>query len=462
MTADAATADAGLTRPQRGFLGHPVGLGYLAFTEAWERFSFYGMQTLLVLYMVGRLFRPGHVEHVVGFAPLRALLEWHGPLSTQALASQVFGLYAASVYLTPIAGGILGDRVLGRTGAITLGAVLMAIGHFLMAFEAAFVGALLLLILGCGLVKGNIASQVGRLYSETDPRRSDGFQIFVLSIQIGVIASPLVCGTLGELLGWHWGFAAAGVGMLIGLLIYLSGRRHLPPEPPRQRTAGPRPRTVLTARDWLAVLALLSLLPILAVEFIGNNQIFNAYLIWTKDNADLQLLGWRMPVTWLVSYDAAASGLMLVAVVWFWRVMAKRGFIPHELIKLAIGGAISIVGFALLTAAAFIQASTGAKVALPWLLAFHTINSIGFANILPVALALFSRAAPQSVNATMIGVFYLLFFAANLMVGWVGGLYELMPHVSFWLLHAGFCAASTGAIVLLYRPLRAALDPRPA
>ena len=462
MTADAATADARLVRAEKGFLGHPVGLGYLAFTEAWERFSYYGMLALLVLYMVDQLFKPGHLEHVAGFGFLRSFLELSGPLSVQALASAVVGLYTAAVYFTPIAGGILGDLVLGRTRAITIGAVLMAIGHFLMAFEVAFIGALALLILGCGLVKGNIASQVGRLYVETDVRRSDGFQIFVLSIQVGVIAAPLICGTLGELVGWHWGFAAAGVGMLLGLLIYISGRKHLPPEQPRKATEGRAPKVRLTGHDWLAIFALLALLPILAIVFVGNNQIYNAYMIWARDNADLQLFGWRMPVTWLQSYDAAISAITLVGVVWFWRVMAKRGFTPHELTKLAIGCAISIAGFVVLAAGAFTQATTGGKVALPWLLAFHTVNSIGFANILPVALALYSRAAPASVNATMIGVFYLLFSAANLMVGWVGGKYEAMPHVNFWLLHAGFCAFSTAVIVLLYRPLRSALDPKPA
>ena len=137
----AATAD--IPRGDRAFLGHPIGLAYLAFTEAWERFSFYGMQALLVLYMVDRLLRPGHMEHIAGFGPVKGALEAVlGPLSGQALASAIFGVYAASVYLTPLAGGLIGDRWIGRRAAVTLGAVLMAAGHFLMAFEWAFVAAL--------------------------------------------------------------------------------------------------------------------------------------------------------------------------------------------------------------------------------------------------------------------------------------------------------------------------------
>ncbi|MET0270956.1 MAG: oligopeptide:H+ symporter, partial [Sphingomonas sp.] len=200
-------------RDDRAFLGHPRGLAYLAFAEAWERFSFYGMQTLLVLYMVGQLLRPGHVENVAGFPAFRAALEAaYGPLPPQALASAIFGLYAGLIYLTPIAGGLLADRLIGRTRTVTLGATLMVAGHFLMAFDASFLIALACLILGCGCFKGNIAAQVGGLYAAGDLRRADAFQIYYLGINAGVIVSPLICGTLGEVYGWHYGFGAAGVG----------------------------------------------------------------------------------------------------------------------------------------------------------------------------------------------------------------------------------------------------------
>src|ERR1700733_987746 len=167
----------------RRFFGHPRGLGYLAFAEAWERFSYYGMQALLVLYMGQQLFLPGHVEHVAGFAAFRAGLERvYGHLSPAALASVIFGLYAGGVYLTPIAGGFIADRFLGGPRTATIGAILMAAGHFLMAFEQSFLLAITCLLVGVGCFKGNIASQVGELYAPGDLRRADAFQLYFLGI----------------------------------------------------------------------------------------------------------------------------------------------------------------------------------------------------------------------------------------------------------------------------------------
>jgi len=215
----------------RSFLGHPRGLGYLAFTEGWERFSYYGMQTLLVLYMVKQLLLPGHIERIAGFTWFRAVVERaYGPLSNVALASAIFGLYTGLVYLTPILGGFLADRWLGLTRTIVLGALLMAAGHFLMAFDQSFLVALLCLLLGVGCFKGNLASQISGLYAPEDLRRADAFQIYYLFINGAVVAAPLIAGTLGEVYGWHYGFGAAGVGMIIGLTIYLSGRKWLPVE----------------------------------------------------------------------------------------------------------------------------------------------------------------------------------------------------------------------------------------
>ena len=448
------------TRTGRTFLGHPVGLGYLAFTEACERFSFYGMQTLLVLYMISQALKPGHVEHILGFGALRTLVGAisSGPLTVQAIASQVFGLYTATVYVTPLLGSWLGDTWLGRTRAILLGASLMAAGQFLMVFESTFVIALVCLVFGAGFIKGNIAAQVGALYPEDHVRRDEAFQIFVLAVNAGVITAPLVCGTLGELVGWRYGFIAAGIGMLLAIGIYLSGRRYLPAETLQTRN-GPA-GAALTRSEWRRITALVALVPIIAVAFVINNQIFNAYIVWAQETANLSLFGWRMPVTWLLSYDAGVSTLFLALAVFFWRRLAKRGIAPHELTKIALGCAISILGALWLALAAYVS-GTG-KVALPWFLVFHIINTIGFVSLYPFAIALFSRAAPAKVNATMISVFLLSLFGTNLIVGRVGALYDAMSHVSFWLMHAGLCAGSTVAILLLYRPLLRALTPEDA
>src|SRR6202048_4570333 len=422
----------------RSFIGHPRGLAYIAFAEAWERFSYYGMQSLLVLYMINRLLHPGHIERIAGFGPFRHLLEniYRGPLSVQALASAIFGLYTGLVYLTPIGGGLLADRLLGRTRTIIIGALLMSTGHFLMAFDVTFLLALTCLLTGVGCFKGNLASQVGALYTPADNRRADAFQIYYLFINGGVIISPLIAGTLGEVYGWHWGFGAAGVGMLIGLTIYLFGRKWLPPDSPvvtkSERAAKPR----LTRREKLGIVALLVLLPVLTIAVIGNQQIFNAYLVWAERSADLIFFGKKMPTTWLITLDSIVSVSFLAGAVVFWRLWSKKYAEPAEITKLGIGSIIAVTGFLSLAMGAAIAATSGAKVSIGWLITFHVLNSMGFANVFPVSLALYARVAPAALSATIIGIYYLAFFAANNLVGWIGGLLEKMAASQFWLLHA--------------------------
>ena len=453
MTAAAEPEDAAplvLQDHAPDFLGHPRGLWYLAFTEAWERFSYYGMQSLLVLYMVKYLLLPGNIEHVAAFDSFRQL---YGGRSGQALASAIFGTYTASVYLTPIFGGFLADRLLGRRRTVLLGALTMAAGHFLMAFEVAFLFALLCLVLGCGMFKGNIASQVGSLYKPEDLRRADAFQIFYLGVNAGVIAAPLIVGTLGEVYGWHYGFSAAGIGMLLATVIYSSGQKYLrdqqaeirsPTQPNGQAAAAKRK---LSASDWRAVIALVLLIPVLAVSIVPNNQIFNAYLVWGDQQFDLVFLGRKLPTTWLVTLDAIVSVSFLALVALFYRWYGKRWREPDEITKLIIGSAFSIGGMLCLFVAAATQ-QAGHKIGLFWPVAFHFINSIAFAHLLPISLALFAKYAPKAVNATMIGLYYLAFFAANSLVGWVGGFFQTMPTTTFWLMHVGFAAGSGFCFVL--------------
>lgn len=433
----------------RSFIGHPRGLGYISFAEAWERFSYYGMQSLLVLYMVKRLLLAGHVEHVAGFEPFRHLIEFfRGSLSVQALASTIFGLYTGFVYLTPIAGGLIADRVLGRTRTIAIGALLMAAGHFLMAFDLTFLLALTCLLTGVGCFKGNLASQVGALYPIGDNRRADAYQIYYLFINGSVIIAPFVVGTLGERVGWHWGFGVAGVGMVIGLFIYLAGRKYLPPDSPVVEKHDDAVKTPLTRREKKAIVALLALLPVLTIAIIGNQQIFNAYLVWAEKTANLPIVrGGPMPITWLISLDAALSVTCLAGAVVFWRLWARKHREPAEITKLSIGSLIAVTGLLSLALGAAIAGPEG-KVSLGWLVTFHLLNSIGFANVFPVSLALYARVAPPSLSATIIGIYYLAFFAGNNLVGWIGGFLEKMPATQFWLLHAGL-AGTAGIIFFL-------------
>lgn len=456
MTSLASPASAG---KGKDILGHPRGLAYLVFAEAWERFSYYGMQALLVLYMTQFLFQPEHVGKVAGFTAFRSLIEnAYGELTPAALASVIFGFYAGGVYLTPLAGGFIADRWLGRTRTVTIGALLMALGHFLMAFEASFLAALASLLIGVGCFKGNIASQVGELYAQDDPRRADAFQIYLLGINIAVIIAPLVCGTLGQKYAWHWGFGAAGIGMVVGLIVYLSGRRYLPPEAPRKgadKVSAPK----FTAREWVTVGLLILLLPVLATAVVGNMQIFNAYLIWGDANYQLNFFGETMPVTWLLSLDAFISTGCIAGVLAFWRFYSKFAKEPDEIVKLVIGGAIAATAPLILAAASAFQQSTGGKVSLEWGVAFHLVNDIGFAMVFPVGLALYSRAAPKGVGGLMIGVYYLHLFFANMIVGWLGQFLEKMNTASFWTMHAMIAGVATGVMLLFAIFFRKQLAP---
>jgi len=434
-------------RRDRAFFGNPSGLGWLSATEFWERFSYYGMLTLLVLYMTHRLLTHGHVEHVIGLAALRRLLESiSGPLTPLALSSRIYGLYSGTVYLTPILGGLLADRLLGRTRTVVLGASLMALGHFLMAFEATFLFALLCLLLGSGCFKGNLATQVGDLYGHDDPRRADAFQIYFLAIQIAVIFSPIVCGWLADRYGWPWGFGVAGVGMLTGLAIYLSGRRTLAPELPREAKAASEPRGDLSWNDWGVIAVLILMIPVIAVAAVGNQQIFNSYLVWAEKSYRLSLLGFSFPVEWLISFDSIVSTVTLGLVVAFWRWWATRWREPDELLKITIGVAFAALAVVALVGAAAQFEATGHRVTLWWGVVFELLNDIGFANIFPIGLALYSRAAPKGLGGTLVAIYLTNLFLGNMLVGYLGGLLDKMPATSFWLLHAGLIGAS--AVVL--------------
>jgi len=441
------------------FFGHPRGLGWLSSTEVWERFSYYGMQALLVLYLTHRLLLPGHVEHVAGFGPFRAALESvYGPMTPQALGSVIFGLYAGLVWMTPILGGLLADRVTGRTVAILTGGSLMTLGHFLMAFEQSFLVALTCLLVGVGCFKGNLASQVGSLYRPGDPRAASAFQIYYLGIQIAVVVTPLVCGTLGEVYGWHWGFGAAGVGMVIGMAIYLSGRRWLPPEAP-VRTAAAGPRERFTTGDVRRVAVLVALLPVLALLQVGSFQVANAYVIWGEANLQLTVLGMRIPVTWLQSLDALGSGGGIVLSLIFWRWWAARRVEPDEISKVAFGGVLVALS-PLVLAGASLAAAGGHRASLLWAVLFEAVLNIAWANVGPVALGLYARSAPKAAASTMIGVFYLHIFLANMMVGWLGGLLEKMSGVNFWLLHVAIAGTAAAVLIVLRGPLSRLFAPK--
>jgi POT family proton-dependent oligopeptide transporter len=318
----------------------------------------------------------------------------------------------------------------------------------------------LCLFVGVGLFKGNIASQVGELHAQDDLRRATAYQTFLLGIQIAVIVAPLVTGFLGQRIAWHYGFGAAGIGMAVALVVYLSGRKHLPPERLRGAAAKGTPTAKLTSREWATMGVLVALLPVLAMTAIGNQEIFNAYLLWGDAHYDLtvpQLPGWipgaagisgqTMPVTWLISLDAIISTITVGGALVFWSVYSRYWREPDEIVKLVIGALIAAGAPLLLAAASAQEAATGQKASLIWGLGFHIINDIGFAMIFPVGLALYSRAAPRAVGGTFIGVYYLHLFICNAATGKIAGMIETMSGAAFWTMHAAIVGA--GAVILL-------------
>jgi POT family proton-dependent oligopeptide transporter len=455
----AATAvRARISSPRGELFGQPRGLWVLAGTELWERISFHGMQALLVLYMVGALLLPGHVEHVAGFAAYRRAVEAvTGPLSVQALAAQTFGLYVGLIYFTPVIGGWVGDRLIGRRASVILGGLLMTSGHFSLAFDRSFLLALLLLILGAGLLRGNLPAQVKSLYEDGDRREADAFQIYYVGINLGAFIAPIVTGALAKYYSWHFGFGFAGFGMLIGLLLYLIGSRHLPKQERRSAAAPAAPKAKLTPGERRRVAALLALCPLLTCFWVAQSQVWNVYNLWVRDHLQLRIGGFEMPIPWLQSLDGIAPILVMPLFLALWRRQATKGREPGDLSKMAIGCLIFGAACAWLAAAPLVSGADG-RAPLLWAVAFHLSSNIGWLYLTPIAMAFFAAQAPPRLRGTMLGVNYLNAFFGSVISGRLGGLYEQLTASQFWLLHAAIVAGGGLILLVLARPLRGWLE----
>lgn len=439
MTAAQVAASAGARRGDGDFLGHPKGLAYLAFTEMWERFSYYGMTALLALYMGQQLLLPGHAENVLGLASLRQLFEFRGPMSNQALASLIYGWYGGLVYLTPIIGGWVADRLLGTRRTVVIGALLMSAGHLAMAFDATFLVALALLIVGSGFLKGNISAQVGTLYgADAESLRERGYTIYSTGINIGSVLGPLACGAVAAIYGWHAGFGLAAGLMLLALVIYLAGQRHLPDRRPKR--PGDAPLPPLTGSERGRTLTLLVFIALAIPPFIAYSMIWNIGIVWVNEQVSLATPLGAVPAAWFNAVDSFASIVIAAPLVALWAWQARRGREPDSVTKIAVGGAITGAS-ALFFVLGHLVAGPGGSVSVPWALAGYVGMGFGFMFYWPIILAVVSRAAPAKVNSTMMGVAFLSLFIGSVAMGWVGSFYGEMSQVAFWTLD--------GAIALL-------------
>ncbi|MFM5950764.1 MAG: peptide MFS transporter [Novosphingobium sp.] len=435
-------------KPQDGATGaHPRGLYFLAGTELWERFSFYGMQALLTLYMVKQLLLPEFAQHVWGLAALRDAAEgMFGPLGDVGFASVIAGLYSGLVYFTPLLGGLIADQLLGAKRTVTIGVLLMSAGHLAMTFDLLFVVALVLLILGSGLLKGNISSQVGTLYPQDDASMRDrGFAIFATGINIGAAAGPLVTGAVAAIWGWHAGFAVAAGLMLVALATYLIGQKHLPDTPPRRHADFQHPP--LSKADGKVVLALIAVILLTMPAEITYPMVWTIGPIWVDSYVNLGFV----PATWFGSMDSIGAIASAPLLVMFWASQARKRREPDSLGKMAIGTALVGVAALGLAAGSFIFPEKD-SVPLIWAIACYFLMGVGWMYYWPTTLSLVSGVAPRAVVATMVSGAFISPFIAHLAAGVIGINFERMSPSAFWAMDGAIGLA--GAVLLFaLRPM---------
>ncbi len=431
--------------------GHPRALSFLFATEMWERFSYYGMRALLVLYMVKYLLLPAQLGNVAGLVAFKSALEAiFGPLAVQPLASQIYGFYTGLVYLTPIFGGLLADRVLGQRRTVIIGAALMAAGHFMMAFEHLFLFALTVLILGNGCFKPNISTQVGFLYPPGDRRRDSAFSIFYVGINLGAFLAPLICGTLGEDYGWHYGFAAAGVGMTTGLVIYLLATPQLPTDAFAKRAD----HAPLARRGWQAIGALLLLFLPVSLFWATYEQQGNTIVLWASDFTDRHVAGFDIPVTWFQALNPFMIFAFTPFIVALWRRQGARE--PSTVAKMAIGLFLNAGSWLIMLAA--VRVAGAGQASWLWLFAYFVVLTVGELYISPTSLSLVTKVAPASLLSMMMGVWLATSFVGGFLAGYLGTFWSSMSKGGFFLMLAVISAAAGVAIALMHRPLRTVLQ----
>jgi proton-dependent oligopeptide transporter, POT family len=447
--------------PSRDLFGHPRGLTFLFATEMWERFSYYGMRALLVLYMTKYLLGPSHADGVIGLAGLRTVLESvSGPLGVQPFASQIYGLYTGLVYLTPLLGGLIADQVLGQRRTVIIGATLMAAGHFMMAFEPLFLLALTTLILANGAFKPNIVTQVGGLYKPSDARRDRAYSIFYVGINVGAFLAPLVCGTLGEGLGWHYGFFAAGVGMTLSLAVYLYALPALPPDEMHKLKAAGLDKKPLDRSQWRAITALAVLFVPTTLFFATYEQQGNTIALWADDYTDrvINLVVWHgeIPVTWFQAFNPLMIFAFTPLIVALWSRQARRGREPSTITKMALGCFGVALSYLIMVGAAWV--AQGDAASWWWLLAYFVVITIGELYLSPISLSLVSKAAPARVLSSIMGLWLATSFTGNLISGWLGSFWSAMDKMSFFLMLAGLAALAGVVIFAFKRPLNGILE----
>jgi POT family proton-dependent oligopeptide transporter len=424
--------------------GHPPGLSTLFFTEMWERFSYYGMRAFLILYMV---------------APASA----GGLGMADADAASIYGTYTGSVWGAAFLGGLVADRLLGQYRSVLTGGVLIALGHFTLAFRALpfFYSGLALIVLGTGLLKPNVSTLVGSLYEQGDPRRDAGFSIFYMGINLGAFLGPFVAGGLAQRVDWHVGFASAGFGMALGLVQYVLGRRRLqaavdrlaqqarsvPGDAPAAQAAS------FTATEWKRMAAVAVFFLFATVFWGAYEQAGSTLNLFADRHTRLTVFGYSFPSSWFQSVQPVFVILLAPVFAWLWVRLGPRE--PSSPAKFAFGlFFIGLTYVVLVPAGAFAQQGGGFKVSPWWLVAAYFISELGELCLSPVGLSLVTKLSPLRTVGLMMGVWFLSNALGNKLAGWAAGFMTGVPLAVLFGTVAAVALASTLLLVVLIKPIR--------
>jgi POT family proton-dependent oligopeptide transporter len=430
-----------------GFFGHPRGLSTLFFTEMWERFSYYGMRAFLILYMVAPLTEGG-----LGF--------------TDRDAASIYGTYTGSAWAAAILGGLAADRFLGQYRSVLLGGIIIAIGHFTLAFKALtfFYTGLALIVVGTGLLKPNVSTLVGSLYREGDPRRDAGFSIFYMGINLGAFIGPLIAGYLAQRVDWHLGFACAGFGMALGLLQYVVGKKRLQPalnrlsEKPRAELVGhaPAPATRsggFTREEWMRMGAIVIFFLVATLFWGAYEQAGSTLNLFADRYTRLDVLGFSFPSSWFQSVQPIFVILLAPVFAWVWTRLG-----PHEPsvpAKFAFGVFFMGLSFLVLVpAGSMAQSGEGVRVSPWWLVVSYAISELGELSLSPVGLSAVTKLAPLRIVGLMMGVWFLSNAAGNKLAGWAAGFFSSTPLTTLFGVVAGVLFASALVMFVLVKPVR--------
>jgi POT family proton-dependent oligopeptide transporter len=424
------------------WFGHPRGLSTLFFTEMWERFSYYGMRAFLILYMTASVASGG-----LGFDDRHA--------------ASVYGNYVGAVWVTPILGGLIADRFLGQYRSVLLGGTIIALGHFTLAFKSlsTFYAGLALIVIGTGLLKPNVSTIVGSLYEEGDARRDAGFSIFYMGINLGAFVGPLIAGGLAQKVDWHLGFAIAGIGMVLGLVQYVVGKRHIEAglarlaERPKPTATAAATGGGFTPEEWKRITVIFVLFVFASIFWGAYEQAGSTLNLFGDRYSNNVVFGFAFPSSWYVSVQALFVILLAPVIAWVWVRLGPRQ--PSVPAKFAL--ALLFVGLAfllLVPAGQIAQGGAGIKVSPLWLVGAYFIEEWGELCLSPVGLSAVTKLAPRRIVSLMMGVFFLSNALGNKLAGWTAGFFSSMPLSQLFGAVAAVSLVAALIMFVLIRPVR--------